>query len=161
MSFGFSLSLPVRNEWRNVALVQSSVESCFMASSSTPERRHTLGMVTGELVENAIKYGDWSSQDRRFRIDVSSDDRTVTVSVGSPVNQERPNVGQLLGVLEWIGTFNAPGDAYRARLLQVAQESPGAELSRLGLVRIAYEANAKLRADVSDGMLRVTAEMVF
>jgi hypothetical protein len=160
MNFGFSLSLPVRNEWRNVALVRSSVQSCFVASTSVPERCQALGMVTGELVENAIKYGDWSAQEQCFRIDVAGDDHTVTISVKSPVG-EQADVSKLLGLIDWIRTFSAPGEAYRARLLEVAKESREAELSRLGLVRIAYEANAKLSAGVSGRTLNVTAEMVF
>lgn len=161
MSFSFSLSLPVRNEWKNVALVRSSVQNCFVAAFDVVDQCQTVAMVTGELVENAIKYGDWSGEDRSFRLDVDAAGGKVTVSVRCPVSKEREEVDRLLGLIAWIDTFAAPEDAYRARLLELASEPREAQLSRLGLVRIAYEANAKLVADVDKGTLRVTAEMMF
>jgi hypothetical protein len=161
MSFSFSLSLPVRNEWDNVTLVRSSVQYCFVAAfDDAPEHLQTLGMVTGELVENAIKYGDWSGPNRTFRLDVAGKEGKVRINVYSPIS-ETTDVERLLALIQWINTFEAPAQAYRARLLEVASEPREAELSRLGLVRIAYEANAKLDADVSQGILNVSAEVMF
>ena len=62
------------------------------------------------------------------------------------------------------GQFPSAKEAYRAKLLEIAQmsETQGdLDGSRLGLVRIAYEGNCTLRAEVAGGVLKVTADSSF
>jgi len=167
-SFSFSIDLPIRSEWANVDLLRTSVQNCFTAVFSDIDGCQALAMVTGELLENAVKYGDWHGQPGgTFRLRVwgegtrSAGGRNAHVSVESPVAADDPNVAALLGTLEWIATFPTTKDAYRAKLLQIA-EAPGDLIeSRLGLVRIAYEGNCVLKAEVKGGTLRVTADSTF
>src|SRR5262249_4675535 len=58
--FAFSIDLPIRSDWANVDLLRTSVQNCFTAVFSEVDGCQALAMVTGELLENAIKYGDWS-----------------------------------------------------------------------------------------------------
>jgi len=168
-SFSFSIDLPIRSEWANVDLLRTSVQNCFTAVFSDIDGCQALAMVTGELLENAVKYGDWHGQPGgTFRLRVWGEGtrnvgggRSAHVSVESPVAADDPNVAALLATLEWIATFPSTRDAYRAKLLQIA-EAPGDLIeSRLGLVRCAYEGNCVLRAEVVDGTLRVTADSTF
>jgi hypothetical protein len=61
--------------------------------------------------------------------------------------------------IEWIGSFAKPEQAYRARMLQIAQEDGETTPSRLGLVRIAFEGNCRLDAAVQNESVTVTATL--
>jgi two-component sensor histidine kinase len=158
--FSFSLDLPVRNEWRNVELLRTSVENCFQAVFADLDGKTAISMVTGELLENALKYGDWESAEasHAFRLRVEGDRARAVVTVQNPVKPDDPGLREVLDTVAWIRTFKSPGDAYRARLLEIAQ-SEGDSASRLGLVRVAYEGNCTVEATVDGGTLTVTARM--
>lgn len=157
--FAFNIDVPVRSEWSNVDLLITSVENCFAAMFADIDGCHTIAMVTGELLENAIKYGDWSHGQRVFRLHVAGRDRHATVSVENPINTDSKAAEELFATLRWLEGFPSPDEAYRARLLEVANGPRGGSVSKLGLVRIAYEANCKIHAERTDGVISVTAEL--
>ncbi|MBA3392615.1 MAG: hypothetical protein H0T89_08225 [Deltaproteobacteria bacterium] len=156
--FGFSIDMTVRNEWRNVDLLRTSVQNCFTAVFADVDGCHAIAMVTGELLENALKYGDWTRGDRAmFRLRVhGTRENDVEVSVQNPVGESDGNANLLLQSIEEINSFAKPEQAYRARLLQIAQSEDSAP-SRLGLVRIAFEGNCRLSATLADGTVTVRA----
>jgi len=159
-NFNFSIDLPVRSEWANVDLLRTSVQNCFTAIFSDIEGCHSLAMVTGELIENAIKYGDWSGADeQRFRLRVWGEGRSAHVSVENPVLRTDDSAQEVMKTLGWMRGFSTPLDAYRAKLLEVAAADRDPGNSKLGLVRIAYEGNCTLSAEITRGVLRVQAEM--
>jgi hypothetical protein len=128
-TFSFSIDLPVRSEWANVDLLRTSVQNCFTAVFSDIDGCHALAMVTGELLENAIKYGDWQGQPGgSFRLRVwgegtrgGAGQRSAHVSVENPVRDDDPGVAELLATIRWIESFASPVEAYRAKLLQIAE----------------------------------------
>src|SRR5258706_2093073 len=140
--FGFSIDLTVRNEWRNVDLLRTSVQNCFIAVFADLDGCHTIAMVTGELLENALKYGDWTRDKRAmFRLRVDGGTSRIVVSVQNPLDLSSDNAKTLLSTIEWINGFATPEAAYRARLLSIAQDESNNTPSQLGLVRIAFEGN--------------------
>ncbi|HEU4615537.1 MAG TPA: hypothetical protein VFS15_25760 [Kofleriaceae bacterium] len=156
--FGFSIDLTVRNEWRNVDLLRTSVQNCFIAVFADVDGCHAIAMVTGELLENALKYGDWATADRAmFRLRVHGREGNIEVSVQNPLKPSDPNAASLMASLEWLSSFPKPEQAYRARMLQIAQEDAEASPSKLGLVRIAFEGNCRITARVDNGAVTVTA----
>src|SRR5262245_25699959 len=157
--FGFSIDLTVRNEWKNIDLLRTSVQNCFIAVFADLEGCHAIAMVTGELLENALKYGDWVSGDRaQFRLRVVGRSGNIEVSVQNPLKAHDPNAEALMTAIEWISSYPKPEQAYRARMLQIAQDdSDTASPSRLGLVRVAFEGNCRLNAVVDNGMVTVSA----
>ncbi|MDB4952483.1 MAG: hypothetical protein JWO36_52 [Myxococcales bacterium] len=158
--FGFSIDLTVRNEWRNVDLLRTSVQNCFTAVFADLDGCHAIAMVTGELLENALKYGDWVSGDRAmFRLRVNGGSGNIDVSVSNPMREGDTNAPALLKAIEWINGFAKPEQAYRARMLQIAQNDEETQPSRLGLVRIAFEGNCRLDAKVEDGTVTVMASL--
>lgn len=158
--FNFSIDLPVRSECANVDLLRTSVQNCFTAIFSDIEGCHALAMVTGELIENAIKYGDWRGADeQRFRLRVWGEGRSAHISVENPVTADDVNADQVLNTLGWMRGFASPIDAYRAKLLEIAAADRDPADSKLGLVRIAYEGNCQLSAEIARGVLRVQAEL--
>ena len=159
-AFNFSIDLPVRSEWANVDLLRTSVQNCFTAIFSDIEGCHSLAMVTGELIENAIKYGDWTGSDeQRFHLRVWGEGRSAHVSVENPVQSGGDNAAEVLRTLGWMRGFASPIEAYRAKLLEIAEADRATGNSKLGLVRIAYEGNCLLSAELVRGILRVQAEL--
>ena len=159
--FGFSIDLTVRNEWKNIDLLRTSVQNCFIAVFADLDGCHAIAMVTGELLENALKYGDWTTGDRAmFRLRVHGREGNIEVSVQNPLRANDPSAASLMQALEWLNQFAKPEQAYRARMLQIAQEDSDSAPSKLGLVRIAFEGNCRITARVDNGAVTVTAVLV-
>jgi hypothetical protein len=119
-----------------------------------------MGNLSGELIENAIKYGDWlASSEQRFRLRVWGEGRHAHVLVENPVHSSDAGAEEVLQTLGWMRRFPSPSDAYRAKLLEIATTDRVLGRSRLGLVRIAYEGNCILTAELVRGVLRVQAEL--
>ncbi|HUS69032.1 MAG TPA: hypothetical protein VMZ28_31060 [Kofleriaceae bacterium] len=157
--FGFSIDLPVRNDWRNVDVIRSSVQNCFSAVFVDLAGCHALSMVTGELLENAIKYGHWRQREQVFRLRIAGDARHAQVVVENPAIEESGHVERLQRAIDWIRSFPTPADAYRARLREIADLVDTGGTRQLGLVRVAYEGNGMLSAAYTGGVVTVTAEM--
>ena len=158
--FQFSIDLPVLSHWRNVDLLLTSVQNCFVAVFADVDGCNAIAMVTGELVENAVKYGYWSGQDKHFRLRITGRRGSVTIQVENPVDPVDPQIHKLEAMLRWIAEFPDTATAYRAKMLEIASR-PGVS-SGFGLVRCAYEASSVLKAELIDGnALRVVAEMSF
>jgi hypothetical protein len=157
--FGFSIDLTVRNEWKNIDLLRTSVQNCFIAVFADLDGCHAIAMVTGELLENALKYGDWAHADRAmFRLRVQGREGNIEVSVQNPLRQDDPHAANLMKQIEWLASFPKPEQAYRARMLQIAQdETEEAAPSRLGLARIAFEGNCRISAKIDAGAVTVNA----
>jgi two-component sensor histidine kinase len=154
------IDLPVRNEWSNVEVLRTAVLSCFTAVFNDLDSCRTVATVIGELMENAIKYGDWDPEgERSLHLAITGEDKQVLVSVEHPVNPTSPELARLHQTIRWLATFPRPEDAYRARLNEYADNPPGPGVSRLGLARIAYEGNCSLSAEVNGKTLRVCAAL--
>jgi hypothetical protein len=162
--FTFSIDLPVVNHWRNVDLLRISVQNCFIAVFADVDGYNAISMVTGELIENAIKYGYWSGEDKRFRLRVHGRRGLVTIEVENPIDPSNPQIAKLEESLRWIHEFPTAEAAYRAKLLEIASQ-PGSQpglSSGLGLVRCAYEGSSTLWSEIVDrSALRIVAEMTF
>lgn len=158
--YRFSIDLPVTSRWENVALLRSSVQSCFSAVFRDVDGRNAISMVTGELLENAVKYGAWD-QSGTFRLRVVGEPGSATVVVENPIATDSANLTLLLGAIRWIDGFADVSEAYRAKLLQIAAAPAPNSSGGLGLVRVCYEGNCKLSADVEDGVVRVAARLRF
>jgi hypothetical protein len=158
--FAFSIDLTVRNEWKNIDLLRTSVQNCFTAVFADLDGCHAIAMVTGELLENALKYGSWTSSDRTmFRLRVTGASENVEISVQNPLRAEDSNAQNLEKSINWINSFPKAEQAYRARLLQIAQEDAEGSPSRLGLVRIAHEGNCRLSMTIDNGVVTVMATL--
>jgi len=153
----FQIVVPIRPEWRNVDLLRTSILSCLAAIFQNHDFCQSVGMIAGELLENAIKYGDWSRPDRNaFKLKVHGDERCVKIEVSNPVNREDPNAKEIVSTVRWLSEFDDPRSAYLARLEEVAARRANG-LSRLGLARIAYEGNCRLESRLDNDVLFVTA----
>src|SRR6476659_8950512 len=93
--FGFSIDLTVRNEWKNIDLLRTSVQNCFTAVFADIDGCHAIAVVTGELIE---------------------------VAVENPLKEQDKNAIELMRSIEWINSYPTPEAAYRARMLAIAQD---------------------------------------
>jgi hypothetical protein len=159
--FAFSIDLTVRNEWKNIDLLRTSVQNCFTAVFADLDGCHAIAMVTGELLENALKYGNWAQTNHTmFRLRVTGSGGDIEISVQNPLKTDDANAASLKKAVDWINSFPKPEAAYRARLLQIAQEDVEGSPSRLGLVRIAFEGNCRLGLSIDNGIVTVTATLL-
>ena len=157
--FGFSIDVPVRNDWRNVDLMRSSIQSCFTAVFRDLDGCHAMSMVTGELLENAMKYGQWGGgTEQVFRLRITGDASHATIVVENPASRASGHVDRLHQSIEWIRSFANPRDAYRARLREIADQDAN-QSRQLGLVRVAYEGNGVLGAAFDGSIVTVTVEI--
>ena len=153
--FRFLIDLPVQNEWSNVDLVRTSLLGCCHAIFTDTEGCQSFATVASELMENAIKYGDWNEGGvRHMHLRVWGDAHSASVQVEQPIVAGADSVNELLAMIAWLNTFADPEDAYRARMLEIAAAPEGA--TKLGLARIFYEGRCRLAAEIDGTTLRVT-----
>ena len=133
-TFTFNIDVPIRSEWSNIDLLFTSVKTCFAAMLADVDGCHTMAMVTSELLENAIKYGDWSGKERSLRFHVSGEGRRAQVSVQNPVRDgtvrragEHPGHAALDRQLPFArgGVSGAPARDRQGRAGQREQAGPG------------------------------------
>jgi hypothetical protein len=155
------LEWPVEQEWRTIELLRGSTLEKVAAAYGDREGAQRLAMVVSELLENAVKFGRWSSRDSLAglaTLRVVAEGRTVTVTVTNPVDPDRPGVEELLERLRGIDE-SSPEEAYLSRLRTLLAE-PDLGAGGLGLVRMAYEAGCRISAQVTaGGVLHVRAVM--
>lgn len=156
--FRFFIDVPVSTQWRNIELLRASVQNCLAAVFSDVAGRDALAMVTGELLENAVKYGSWDSGDGVFRLRVWGDANAGHIEVENPVAPGDEGPRRAIELIEWLRGFPTPEEAYQARLLHVAA-APRGTAGGLGLARVAYEGGCRLRAETVGEMFRVVAEL--
>jgi hypothetical protein len=149
------IDLPVRNHWENVDLLRTSLLNCFTAIFSEVDGMHAFSTVAAELLENAIKYGQWGDPSAKLHLRVWGDATVARVEVENPVDPTSDNARELMRTIDWLRTFPSAEHAYRAKLLEVATSEAG--VSRLGLARIAYEGGCDLHAKIEGDVLSVTS----
>jgi hypothetical protein len=157
-AFRFTIDLPVTSKWDDIALVRSSVEMCLSTLFHSLERSQTLAMVTGELLENAVKYGSWNRDSGVFRLRIwGSQGSDAFVQVSNPVASDDV-AGTVLDAIRALRAAESPAEAYRARMIEIANGT-GRSGSGLGLLRIAYEGACELDAAAAAGVVTVTARL--
>jgi hypothetical protein len=156
----FQMSVPLSPEWRDIELLRTSVLNCVKIVFREHEFSSAIGMITGELLENALKYGDWSrGHDAPFRLHVYGDRESVTIEVSNPVARDNASVARLFETVRWIRSAGDPQTAFMQRVAEVAARPPdlAQASSGLGLARIAYEGNCDLDAALEDGVVLLRA----
>jgi hypothetical protein len=154
VGFNFTIDFPVLGQWENVDQVRLSLQSCIATLFQNVDLRHTLAMVAGELLENAVKYAHRSDDHTMFRLKIWGALTDVAfVQVANPVDDESARF--VIEQVENIRTAQSIAEAYFERMREIA--SRPSRMSRLGLLRIAYEGGCELSAQHDDGILTITA----
>lgn len=151
----FQIEVPITPKWPHIELLRSSVLNCLATIFQDNEYCHSVGMITSELLENAVKYGSWESDPKSFKLRVAGDPSAVEVEVSNPIDRTSPELDELMRTVRFLDGYENAEEAYLMKLRQVAERVDGT--SRLGLSRIAYEGRCRIFADVEDSVLRVRA----
>lgn len=154
VGFTFTIDFPVRGEWENVDQVRLSLQSCIATLFQNVDHRDVLAMVSGELLENAVKYAHRTTELTMFRLKVWGALGDVAfVQVSNPIDPDSARL--VLDAIASIRTAPSIVDSYYQRMREISARP--SRMSRLGLLRIAYEGNCELAGEVQDGVLTITA----
>jgi hypothetical protein len=134
----------VRPEWDEAERVWEESAAFLPAHGFSADLSFALSMVASELVENAVKYGDYGRSDRDISIAIEVGTTDITIEIRNPIDQASEHFHRLDAIIQWIRGFQNPFEAYVERLKAVSESSLGQGESGLGLVRVAYEAQAIL-----------------
>lgn len=143
------MKVRIAPEWDNIRTLWDPSRKYLEEAGLDRDTVDALAMVIQELLENAVKYGQFKSGDD-VRLTVHVRRREVTVEVVHPVASDETQLRKLDHVIQWIRGFQNPFEAYVERLKAVAATTPQRGESGLGLVRIAYEGQSILDFYVND-----------
>jgi hypothetical protein len=154
------LELTLRPVWDEIERAREECRTFLDDLGSTDDASDALCMITSEILENAIKYGQFTSESQEFPFKIESSRDGVLVQAWSPLPTEgiAENLKRLDSIVQWIRSFQSPFQAYLERLKLVAGQPLEDSESGLGLIRIAYEGEAILDFYVNeDDILYVSA----
>ncbi len=150
----FQIELPILPGWEAIEPFRAAVLACVKAVFPHPALAPSLGLVTAELLENAVKFGRWAEGGGgTFALRMDGHDDRVELEVSSPVVPGDENVERLRAELDRIAAAPSPEQAYTKAVRSVALGKPAC----LGLSRAAYEGGCALAAEVDGTVLRVRA----
>jgi hypothetical protein len=150
------IRLALAPEWPKADAVAMVAKAATAAAFAQRDVSDMVGIVACELMENAIKYGDWSGP-AKVMFSFRSDGDYLAIEVACPCDQASPHYERLSAALRLIEKANAR-DSYLERLAQIARDSN--ERGGLGLLRLAHEAKCRLSARLADNdLLHVQARL--
>src|SRR5436305_15045054 len=135
--------------WTYISSVRKFVASFFMIGLSDKGRAEQISIAASELLENAVKYA--SEEDGYLKITIAKADREVDVCVKNKAEPHHINI--LRRELALIRS-GQPEQVYLKKMEEAAMTEGQ---SRLGLIRILFEAGARLRLEVNDGEVSIHA----
>lgn len=154
----FHIELPVLGSWRTVEVLRTTLLDCLATVFASQSYCEILGMISAELLENALKYGkrETTGDAPAFRLRVTGTADTVEITVSNPVDPMSASLPRLNALLADLAADGAAERVYLERLRAVATDPSAA--GGLGLARIVYESGCSLTAVLGpNGILEVKA----
>ena len=149
------LKLTVKPKWHEIEKARNKTTKFLTSLGLTTDSVHALTMVTSELIENGIKYGNFQLPVDSVAVDIHQNENIITFEVINPVNPGDESacnhLKKLDKTIQWIRGYQDPFEAYVEKLKEVSRRPLNDEESGLGLVRIAYEGKAILDFFVGEG----------
>jgi hypothetical protein len=136
--------------WTYISCVRKFVASFFMIGLADKERAEQISLAASELLENAVKYA--SDEESYLKIEIARKTNEVDVCVKNKA--EPQNITTLRREFALIHA-GEPERVYLKKMEEAAMSGDGQ--SRLGLIRILFEAGARLRLDVKDTEVAIHA----
>jgi hypothetical protein len=139
------LELKVISDWAEVGRVNQAVAEFLASCGLPPDAIDKYTMVVCELVENGIKYGHFDGERDAVGVRIAIANGAISVLVSNPIGKyTRTHLTELDRTIQWVRGFQAPFEAYIARMKAISREPLDIGKSELGLVRITYEGQAIL-----------------
>ncbi|HET6614189.1 MAG TPA: hypothetical protein VFG83_19455 [Kofleriaceae bacterium] len=145
------IELRIPSSWERIEDVRQGIRGFAKVVFADDDLEYALAMATAELLENAVKYG---RQDGEISALVKEHESGFVVAVTSAVDHDA-DIERLHARIAWLNGFATAGDAYRARIAQLASDERGR--GGMGLARIGYEADCTIEARQTGGTVTVTA----
>ncbi len=147
------LELQLRPVWDEIERARTECRAFLQKLGSSDEIQDSVCMITSELIENAIKYGHFSSAANEFSFKIEAGPDGMLLQSKSPLPSAgiADNLKRLDSIIQWIRGFQSPFEAYLERLKLVAAQPLEDNESGLGLTRIAYEGEAILDFYIDQG----------
>ena len=134
----------IKPNWEEIDVVIASSEEFLSRKNFSQDIIHSISMVSGELVENAVKYGSFKNDDQCIVHSIVIRGNTITVEVKNPLDDDNEEeLERLDHQIQWIRGYQNPFEAYIEKLKGISENDDDEE-SGLGLVRIAYEGQSIL-----------------
>lgn len=154
-----TLKLTKKPDWDCIEEVRNECEEFFSSHNCSENISHSLIMIVSELMENSIKYGDFSAGSLMIEILVKLRTSSAMIELVNPTGISNKNELQNLDrTIQWIRGYQDPFEAFLERLRNVSKMPLDDSESGLGLVRIAYEGKAVLDFYVDENnLLNVSA----
>lgn len=148
------VSLPASPSWDAIELIRGSVLACVNVTFPDPALAARMGLVAGELMENAVKYGSWREGRKGcFTLELCDDEDRLAIEVACPAGDADPNLERLHQELDRIQGAPSPEEAFLRGMRGVALRRH----KGLGLARIAHEGGCDLAAERIGATLVVRA----
>ncbi len=143
-----SLALRIDPEWDAIKSAWDPCRALLARVGFDDDETYQLAMVAQELLENAVKHGEFRPGERiAFEVAAGPDD--VTLEVKSRVAGDA-NLRRFDRMIQWIRGFQDPFEAYVSRMKTVSAQPYSNGESGLGLTRIAYEGRCVIDFYVDD-----------
>ena len=154
-----TIRLTKNPDWDDIEEVRIECDKFFKIHNLSENDSHSLVMIISELMENCIKYGDFSIQNSQIEISVNLHGSSVVIELINPVSGNNEiDLKKLDRTIQWIRGYQDPFEAFIERIRKVSKKGLHDMESGLGLVRIAYEGKAVLDFYVDENnLLNVSA----
>jgi hypothetical protein len=150
------LSVTFEADWQRAQSIRSSVSQGVESILREGGFRDAIVMVTGELLENAVKYGDPEGSLVDYQLVVQRGAAHIRVrSKCEPTSHDVLRLRRLIDELSQVEPAQIE-ELYHRRLLELCTSET--LQTGLGLVRIAYEGGARLRYAVDEAQSRLEVE---
>ena len=156
MKTDFKMS--VAADWLEIDNVYTASNKFFSSFNFDSNNVDRATMVTCELVENAIKYGNFE-KNKTVDVVVKIKKKKVTIIVKNPIGKKSETyLRELDKTVQWIRGFQNSYEAYIERMKKISTEPMSYLKSELGIVRITYEGQAIIDFFIQEEkMLNVSA----
>jgi hypothetical protein len=144
------LAITIRPEWNAVKAAWDPCRVALEHAGVGGDEAYAIAMVAQELLENAVKYGEFVNGDA-IALRVRAEREDVMVEVRSRVGVDDAHLRTFDQTIQWIRGFQDPFEAYVERLKIVSAEPYAHGKSGLGLTRIAYEGRCTIDFYVDSG----------
>jgi len=150
-----SFSISIEPEWNVIKKIRDAIDSDDLIAKQNSDFIEATRLVSIELVENALKYSDSQkgSKPVRFSFHINVTDKECIVKVTNPCTdaQKKQFIKRTLDEIK----TGDPFELYVARLEQLKDNPDG--FSRMGLYRIAYEAEFEMDAEFNEEGVTISA----
>jgi hypothetical protein len=147
-----SVNVSLPHTWDHIRQIRNRVSEAL--EHADPSLRAAAVMVTSELVENAVKYGEAVPAARQITVSLATGPSAIVIKVANG-SADANAVGALARRVDEIMSAPDKSVLYLTRLEELMAEPT--ETGRLGLYRIAFEGQFDIHFNYANQVVTMTA----